>query len=59
MVNIEPHVLDTTLSYIQVVYDLIPVLVETLKVIRGLRIENQKVFRAPDPRTKYFSVFHA
>ena len=31
-----------------------PVLGKTLKVIRGVLLNNRKVLQVPDPRTKYF-----
>ena len=33
------------------------VLDKTLKGFRGVRLDNQKVFCAPGPRTKYFKPF--
>ena len=30
---------------------------KTLKFIRGARLDNQKVFQAPGPRSKYFKLF--
>ena len=34
------------------------VLDKTLKGTRGVRLDNQKVIRAPGPRTKYFERFY-
>ena len=32
-------------------------IIDTLKGIRGVRLDNQKVFRAPGPKIKYFERF--